>query len=105
MAFLHRDAAPGLIIAVVADAAVGALLAHQQRGVGTGGHELGMAAVGHVGHALGGDPGLVLLLELGDVALLQVDLARRLGAGRDERQRDGGGEHVDSAMTIHWHYP
>ena len=70
-----------------------------------GAHELRMARMGHLGHAAGCDGGLVLLLELGDVALLQVDLARRLGTSRNERERNGGGEHVDSAMTIHWHYP
>ena len=64
-----------------------------------------MAGMGHVGHAASGNLRLVLLLELGDVLLVQVDLARGLRAGRDERERNGGGEHVDAAMTIHWHYP
>ena len=100
-----RDATEGLVIAVVAHAVVGALGAHQQGAVPIGAHELRVAGVGHLGHAAGGDLGLVLLLELGDVALVQVDLARRLCAGRDEGQRDGCGEHVDSAETIHWHYP
>ena len=86
-------------------AVVGALRLHQQARLGIGTHELRVAGVGHRGGtALGGDGNVVLLLELVQVLLLQVDLACCLGAGRDERQGDGGGKAVETAL-IHWRIP
>lgn len=64
-----------------------------------------MAGMGALGDAGAGDACVVLLLQLRDVALVQVVLARCLRAGGDELEGDGGGKHVDSVMTIHWHYP
>ena len=82
-----------------------ALGLHQQARIGVGADELRVAAVRHRGdRALRGHPGLVLLLELGDILLVQVGPARGLRAGGDERKGDGGGEAVDAAL-IHWRYP
>ncbi len=84
---------------------IGALRPHQQVRLGIGTHELRVAGVGHRGGtALGGDGNVVLLLELVQVLLLQVDLARCLCTGRDERQDDGGGKAVETAL-IHWRVP
>ena len=83
---------------------VAALGLHQQARIGVGADELLVTAVRHRGRALGGYPDLVLLLELGDVLLVQIGPARGLRASGDERQGDGGGEAVDAAL-IHWRYP
>ncbi len=101
----HRDTTEGLVVAVIADTVIGALRRHQQVRIGIGAHELRVAAVRHRGGtALGGDGNVVLLLELVQVLLLQVDLARCLCPGRDERQDDGGGKAVETAL-IHWRVP
>src|SRR5690606_8248826 len=98
----HGNAAPSLVIAVVADATVVAGCAHQQGAVGTGADGLRVAAVRHGGDALGRGERLVLLAQLVDVALVQVGALGRIGAGSGEREQDGGTEQVGSAETVHW---
>ena len=101
----HRDPAEGLGIAIVAHAMIFALGLDRQARLGTGTDELLVAVDWHGGDpAPGGDLGLILLLELGDVPLVQIGPFGRLRAGGDKREGDGGGKAVDAAL-VHCRVP
>jgi hypothetical protein len=100
-----RDAAPSLGVAVVVDAEVAATRVHQQAAVRVRPDQLFMPAVGHRRRgAPCGNQRAVLLLELGEVLLVEVGAAGGIGAGGGQRQHDGCRKQVDATL-IHWWFP